>query len=92
MTVARLPNGDCVGGIFDLSGVNDIPALESGKPSWVVGLPFLMNVYSVFQAIPPSVGFATLSVLAGGSVPWCVVSPLLIYSFHIFETERFLII
>ncbi|KAJ7767692.1 aspartic peptidase domain-containing protein [Mycena metata] len=33
---------------------------------WVFGLPFLRNVYSVFRATPPAMGFAALSVAAGG--------------------------
>ena len=73
LSIAQLPNGDCVGAIFDLSGGSVIPA---GTPSWVVGDAFLKNVYSVFRESPPSVGFAALSALAkaGGSGPWCVVS------------------
>ncbi|KAJ7873741.1 aspartic peptidase domain-containing protein, partial [Mycena leptocephala] len=33
---------------------------------WVFGLPFLRNVYSVFRETPPAMGFAALSVAAGG--------------------------
>ncbi|PPQ65448.1 hypothetical protein CVT26_000100 [Gymnopilus dilepis] len=56
----------CLGAIFDLSMGTNIPA-GSGNPNWVVGDTFLKNVYSVFRASPPSVGFAQLSSLAGGS-------------------------
>ncbi|KAF9449184.1 acid protease [Macrolepiota fuliginosa MF-IS2] len=56
----------CVGGIFDLSLGSNIEA-GSGNPSWVVGDTFLKNVYSVFRADPPSIGFAQLSGAAGGS-------------------------
>lgn len=56
----------CVGAIFDLTAGS---AVEAGgnNPSWVVGDTFLKNVYSVFRADPPSVGFAQLSENAGGS-------------------------
>ncbi|KAF8902934.1 aspartic peptidase domain-containing protein [Gymnopilus junonius] len=56
----------CIGSIFDLSMGTSIPA-GSGNPNWVVGDTFLKNVYSVFRSSPPSVGFAQLSTLAGGS-------------------------
>ncbi|KAF7351968.1 Acid protease [Mycena venus] len=41
------------------------------KPTvdWVVGVPFLTSVYSVFRQTPPSLGFAELSSLAGGGGP-----------------------
>ncbi|GAA5840922.1 hypothetical protein JCM11251_007640 [Rhodosporidiobolus azoricus] len=42
----------CLGAFFDLS-------FGSGsRISWVIGAAFLKNVYSVFRASPPSVGFA----------------------------------
>ncbi|GAA6040109.1 hypothetical protein JCM8097_002032 [Rhodosporidiobolus ruineniae] len=42
----------CLGAFFDLS-------FGSGsRIQWVVGAAFLKNVYSVFRASPPSVGFA----------------------------------
>jgi len=56
----------CVGSIFDLSLGSNVVAGD-GNPSWVVGDSFLKNVYSVFRASPPSVGFAQLSNAAGGS-------------------------
>ena len=51
----------CVGAFFalDTSGTS--------APPWIVGDTFLKNVYSVFRASPPSVGFAQLSDAAGGS-------------------------
>jgi len=59
-------SSQCLGGIFDL-GLGSNIVSGSGNPSWVVGDTFLKNVYSVFRATPPSVGFAQLSQLAGGS-------------------------
>jgi len=56
----------CTGSIFDLSMGSDIPP-GGDNPSWVVGDTFLKNVYTVFRASPPSVGFAELSSAAGGS-------------------------
>jgi len=56
----------CLGAIFDLSQGTNIQS-GSGNPNWVVGDTFLKNVYSVFRASPPSVGFAQLSTLAGGT-------------------------
>ncbi|KAL7412344.1 aspartic peptidase domain-containing protein [Mrakia frigida] len=42
--------------------------LGSNAPmSWIIGAAFLKNVYSVFRATPPSIGFALLSESAGGS-------------------------
>lgn len=68
MNLGRVSQGSnlCVGGIFDLTRGANIP-VGSGNPSWVVGDVFLKNVYSVYRASPPSVGFAQLSDLAGGS-------------------------
>ncbi|KAJ7288719.1 hypothetical protein C8J57DRAFT_1281068, partial [Mycena rebaudengoi] len=40
---------------------------ESGSDDWTFGHGFLKNVYTVFRAVPPSVGFAELSTLAGGT-------------------------
>jgi cathepsin D len=58
--------GQCLGSIFDLSLGSNVVA-GGGSPSWVVGDSFMKNVYSVFRATPPSVGFAELSNAAGGS-------------------------
>jgi cathepsin D len=68
MNLGQVSRGSsqCLGSIFDLSMGSNIPS-GSGNPSWVVGDTFLKNVYSVFRASPPSIGFAQLSSLAGGS-------------------------
>jgi cathepsin D len=58
--------GQCVGSVFDLTLGSAVVA-GAGNPGWVVGDSFLKNVYSVFRATPPSVGFAELSNAAGGS-------------------------
>ena len=68
-------SSDCVGAIFDLTAGTSI-TVGSGNPGWVVGDTFLKNVYTVFRAVPQSVGFAALSATAGRSGPWCVVSHL----------------
>jgi cathepsin D len=54
------PQGQCLGGIFDLGQGTSIQG-GGGNPSWVVGDTFLKNVYSVFRADPPAVGFASLA-------------------------------
>ncbi|KAL0956906.1 hypothetical protein HGRIS_003011 [Hohenbuehelia grisea] len=68
MSLGRLAPGSsqCLGGIFDLSLGSSIVS-GGGNPNWVVGGTFLKNVYSVFRADPPSIGFAQLSDSAGGS-------------------------
>ncbi|KIJ18474.1 Merops: A01.UPA [Paxillus involutus ATCC 200175] len=48
----------CVGGIFDIGST---VGSGQGVPSWIVGDTFLKNVYSVYQANPPAVGFAQLA-------------------------------
>lgn len=55
----------CLGAIFDLDLGSRIPENSNG-PEWVIGDTFLKNVYSVFRADPPSIGFAELSTSAGG--------------------------
>jgi cathepsin D len=57
----------CIGSIFDLSQGSSAGGGGRGNPQWVVGDSFLKNVYSVYRATPPSVGFAQLSSIAGGS-------------------------
>jgi cathepsin D len=58
-------DGDvCAGSIFDLN----LGSTGSGNPGWVVGAAFLKNVYSVYRAQPPSVGFAQLSTNPGISL------------------------
>ncbi|KAF8893600.1 aspartic peptidase domain-containing protein [Infundibulicybe gibba] len=56
----------CVGAIYDLSLGRPL-VTEPGEPRWIIGEIFLRNVYSVFRVTPPSIGFAKLSVAAGGS-------------------------
>ena len=59
----------CVGAFFSIGSSG------GSAPPWIVGDSFLKNVYSVFRATPPSVGFAQLSDTATamngvtGSVP-----------------------
>lgn len=55
----------CAGAIFDLNMGSNIPA--GSGPTWVIGATFLKNVYSVYRANPPSIGFAELSTSAGGA-------------------------
>ncbi|KAH0828118.1 aspartic peptidase domain-containing protein [Lanmaoa asiatica] len=43
----------CIGGIVGIPGIS--------LPSWIIGDVFLKNVYSVFSADPPAVGFAQLA-------------------------------
>ncbi|KAJ7288714.1 aspartic peptidase domain-containing protein, partial [Mycena rebaudengoi] len=50
---------------------------ESGSDDWTFGHGFLKNVYTVFRAVPPSVGFAELSTLAGGTGSVYLISALL---------------
>ncbi|KAK7692175.1 hypothetical protein QCA50_003796 [Cerrena zonata] len=66
MNLGTIPSGQCLGGVFDLTQGSDVGS-GGGNPSWVVGDTFLKNVYSVFRATPPSIGFAQLSDVAGGS-------------------------
>lgn len=62
----QLSQSVCIGAFFEF---------ESGPngPSWIVGDAFLKNVYSVYRAEPPSIGFAQLSSVAiaynGGNFP-----------------------
>lgn len=59
-------SGQCVGAVFDL-GQASAAGGGPGNPNWVIGDTFLKNVYSVYRASPPSVGFAQLSTVAGGT-------------------------
>ena len=52
--MAQISSGQCVGSIFVFTG-------PSTGPGWIIGDTFLKNVYSVFRANPPSVGFAALA-------------------------------
>ncbi|KAH8995236.1 acid protease [Lactarius hatsudake] len=66
MNLGTVGNGRCLGAIFDITqGTNVTPG--QGNPAWIIGDTFLKNVYSVFRANPPAVGFAQLSDAAGGS-------------------------
>ncbi|KAF7366269.1 Lysosomal aspartic protease [Mycena sanguinolenta] len=38
-----------------------------GTAFWTFGIPFMKNVYAVLRNSPPSVGFAELSTIAGGT-------------------------
>jgi len=68
MNLGQISRGSsqCLGAIFDLSLAENNPP-GPGDPTWIVGDTFLKNVYSVFRADPPSIGFAQLSSVAGGS-------------------------
>ncbi|KAI9437532.1 acid protease [Lactarius indigo] len=66
MNLGTVGGGRCLGAIFDITqGTNVTPG--QGNPAWIIGDTFLKNVYSVFRASPPAVGFAQLSNAAGGS-------------------------
>ena len=57
--------GMCIGGFIALSTAG------TSAPSFIVGDTFLKNVYSVYRAQPPSVGFAVLSDAAAAmNVPF----------------------
>ncbi|KAF7348847.1 hypothetical protein MVEN_01404700 [Mycena venus] len=40
---------------------------EDPTGTWIFGVPFLKNVYSVYRQTPPSIGLAELSSVAGGT-------------------------
>ena len=65
MNLGPISNGSdvCFGGIFVYGAGRD----NSGGPTWVVGVAFLKNVYSVFRSQPTSIGFAELSASPGSS-------------------------
>ncbi|KAJ7051626.1 aspartic peptidase domain-containing protein [Mycena amicta] len=72
MSVALFQGELCNGAIFPLvstpgDGTFSNFTTGSNRPSWIFGNTFLKNVYTVLNADPPSVGFADLSTLAGGS-------------------------
>ncbi|KAF8893621.1 aspartic peptidase A1, partial [Infundibulicybe gibba] len=60
--VSRFPHM-CLGAILELD--NTVNILDDFH--WIIGTPFLKNVYSVFRMKPPSIGFAQLS--ASASLP-----------------------
>jgi len=57
INVGTVTSGMCAGAIFD-AGVLDGGGFNE---TWIVGDTFLKNVYSVFSADPPAVGFAQLA-------------------------------
>lgn len=59
--LSQTSNSQCVGSVFVFSG-------SSNGPGWIMGDTFLKNVYSVFRANPPSVGFAALAAGVQSSV------------------------
>ncbi|KAJ7064321.1 aspartic peptidase A1, partial [Mycena amicta] len=64
-------SSQCVGGIYALSSseadeIFSSSTTGSDRPSWMLGIVFLKNVYTVLRHIPPSIGLAELSTLAGG--------------------------
>ncbi|KAI9510043.1 acid protease [Russula earlei] len=61
--MAQLSGSQCLGAVFAYSGLGN-----GDGPAWIVGDTFLKNVYTVFRANPPSVGFATLAADAQSSV------------------------
>ena len=62
----------CVGGI----------TRAGTSKTWIVGGPFLKSVYSVFRFQPPELGFAELSIQAGGTAGECYSLTLLLYWKH----------
>ncbi|KAJ6565598.1 aspartic peptidase domain-containing protein [Mycena vulgaris] len=57
----------CFGAIATSANTRD--TYQRPEVDWVLGVPFLTSVYSVFRQTPPSLGFAELSTIAGGSGP-----------------------
>jgi len=70
LNLGPAPNASstCLGAIFDLGKSSNTLA---GKPTWIVGDPFLKNVYTVLRSNEAGVGFAELSDAAGGSSGEC---------------------
>ncbi|KAI0250106.1 aspartic peptidase domain-containing protein [Lactifluus subvellereus] len=66
LNLGPVSNGQCLGGIFDITAGSNVKP-QPGQPAWIVGDTFLKNVYTVFRANPPAVGFAQLSSAAGDS-------------------------
>ncbi|KAF5314253.1 hypothetical protein D9619_012012 [Psilocybe cf. subviscida] len=54
----------CIGAIFDLDANSNFNP-DDGNPAWIFGDGFMKNVYTVFRADPPSIGFAQLATNAG---------------------------
>jgi hypothetical protein len=59
--LSQTSSSQCVGSIFEFTG-------SDAGPGWIIGDTFLKNVYSVFRANPPSVGFAALAAGVQSSV------------------------
>jgi len=57
INVGTVTSGMCAGAIFDAGVLYGGVLYET----WIVGDTFLKNVYSVFSADPPAVGFAQLA-------------------------------
>jgi len=57
MNIGTITSGMCAGAIFDAGVLYDGWFNET----WIVGDTFLKNVYSVFRAEPPAIGFAQLA-------------------------------
>ncbi|KAJ8594445.1 acid protease [Rhizopogon salebrosus TDB-379] len=55
MNVGTVSSGMCAGAIFDCG------VITGGGDFWIIGDTFLKNVYSVFRAEPPAIGFAKLA-------------------------------
>ncbi|KAJ6571344.1 aspartic peptidase domain-containing protein [Mycena capillaripes] len=68
LNLGPIASGDqqCYGALtaWGLFGLSEYAVPDA---DWVFGLPFLRNVYSVFRETPPAMGFAALSVAAGGT-------------------------
>ncbi|KAF7348846.1 Lysosomal aspartic protease [Mycena venus] len=58
-------NGICTGLL--ISDGQQTSETDPDVGNWIFGVPFLLNVYSVFRSQPPAIGFAELSTLAGGT-------------------------
>ncbi|KAF9474316.1 acid protease [Pholiota conissans] len=75
----------CIGSIFAVN----VPS-NPANPTWIIGDTFLKNVYSVFRATPPSIGFAQLSTLALGGAGSATTSESSIPGVStVFKTDSF---
>ncbi|KAJ7692709.1 aspartic peptidase domain-containing protein [Mycena rosella] len=52
---------------IDPQDMNQGPVSSGSDQCFGSAMPFLRNVYSVFRELPPSIGFAQLSTVAGGT-------------------------
>ncbi|KAG6846654.1 hypothetical protein H0H93_012601, partial [Arthromyces matolae] len=73
MNIGQISSSQCVGGIFDLDAGSNVDSSNQGPVGQHLLTPPLLsqkkNVYAVYRASPPSIGFAQLSAAAGGSGP-----------------------